>query len=292
MVSLPSIDPDRIPSAKMAVHGLQILLVFVLWCLEISVFVDGEAKVNGRNGWTFGVCFLTIFAWIYNLMTPRWERTRHLADPKAMLVVDAVFTIIWLSAFASQAAYNTANQCGGACSRSKGIVGLGVIVFITWVLAVVISVLTLQHWNINGSLPGYDKQRLSGGSNIDPDKAAFSMAPHDEEAYAPVNMDERDPSANDEYASGAYGGSSSYGGGSSYHGGRYDDDLPDQFGAHAAARPNPLFESDTSYGAGAGRPGQGRASPAADPYAAPSGRNPFDGPEPAQFPVGNYDRVS
>lgn len=61
-------------------------------------------------------------------MTPRWPRTRKLAEPHAMLAVDAIFTIIWLSAFASQAAYNTANKCGNVCGLSKGIVGLGVII--------------------------------------------------------------------------------------------------------------------------------------------------------------------
>lgn len=70
---------------------------------------------------------MTIPAWIYLIMTPRWDRTRHLADPRAMLAIDAIFTIIWLSAFASQAAYNTANLCGTACGQSKAIVGLGVI---------------------------------------------------------------------------------------------------------------------------------------------------------------------
>ncbi len=60
-------------------------------------------------------------------MTPRFPRTRKLAEPHAMLTVDALFTVIWLSAFASQAAYNTANLCGDACSESKGIVGLGVL---------------------------------------------------------------------------------------------------------------------------------------------------------------------
>lgn len=45
-----------------------------------------------------------------------------------MLAVDAVFTIIWLSAFATQAAYNTSGLCGQACSLSKAIVALGVFV--------------------------------------------------------------------------------------------------------------------------------------------------------------------
>jgi hypothetical protein len=45
-----------------------------------------------------------------------------------MLVVDALFTVIWLSAFSTQAAYNTADLCGSACGISKAIVGLGVFV--------------------------------------------------------------------------------------------------------------------------------------------------------------------
>ena len=60
-------------------------------------------------------------------MTPRWERTRHLAHPVAMLAVDAVFVVVWLSAFASQAAYNSDDKCGKACGQSKAIVGLGVV---------------------------------------------------------------------------------------------------------------------------------------------------------------------
>jgi hypothetical protein len=45
-----------------------------------------------------------------------------------MLVVDLAFTIIWLSAFATQADYNTQGKCGKVCNLSKAIVGLGVFV--------------------------------------------------------------------------------------------------------------------------------------------------------------------
>jgi len=44
-----------------------------------------------------------------------------------MLLVDAIFTVFWLSAFASQAAFNSAKKCGGRCNLSKGVVGLGVL---------------------------------------------------------------------------------------------------------------------------------------------------------------------
>ena len=60
-------------------------------------------------------------------MTPRFPRTRRFAAPWAMLGVDLFCTVLWLSAFATQAAYNTANLCGSRCNLSKAIVGLGVI---------------------------------------------------------------------------------------------------------------------------------------------------------------------
>lgn len=64
-------------------------------------------------------------------MTPRFDRTRKFAQPHAMLAVDGTFTVLWLSAFATQASFNAKNLCGKACGVSKGVVGLGV--FITYV---------------------------------------------------------------------------------------------------------------------------------------------------------------
>jgi hypothetical protein len=230
-----------------------------------------------------------------------------------MLMIDVLFTIIWLSAFAAQAAYNGAGRSGGACGPSKAIVGLGVIVTyanlpipyscklyqanilhldsLLWILAVVISFFTYHHWKLDGYLPGYDHRKLPNSNNIDPDKAAFSMAPHDEEAYAPVNMDERDPGRNDDYASGAYGGAP-YG---SNVGGRtdpYDDDETrydgsnvGSMGGRHSARPSALFETDTSY-ASPHHPSSsvgGYGTPTPDPYEQQTG--------PVKFPAGNYDRV-
>lgn len=150
---------DRIPLYKLIVHIAQIVLSVTIWCLEIVVFKGGD--VNGQMGWTFGVvsihsssppahrdrilpplpsaqvspantsvalsqCFLSVPAWIYLIMAPRYPRASNIAQPNALLTVDAIFGIIWLSAFATQAAYNTANSCGSACGASKAIVGLGV----------------------------------------------------------------------------------------------------------------------------------------------------------------------
>ncbi|KAL0943965.1 chaperone-binding protein [Colletotrichum truncatum] len=275
-------NPENVPRVKLGLHIVQFVLSFVIWALEIAVFRAKDAKIVGNNGWTFGVCFLSIPAWIYLIMAPRWPRTRKLANPYAMVAVDGVFTVIWLSAFASQAAYNTANQCGEACNLSKAIVGLGVFVTVLFGVSTFVSLYTLKHYQFHGSLPGYDKQKIAG-DNIDPDKAAFSMAPHDEEAYAPVNMDDH----NDDHPYGSNAGTASnmgsyndrYGASSAY--GPEDDD-PNRYGSLPSRQNAAMFDSETDY-----HSQPPAAAPTTMPYTAPA----YDDDRPAQFPAANYDRT-
>ncbi|TDZ22347.1 hypothetical protein Cob_v004470 [Colletotrichum orbiculare MAFF 240422] len=277
-------NPEYVPGVKLGLHIFQFILSFVIWALEIAVFRSDNAKIVGNNGWTFGVCFLSLPAWIYLIMAPRWPRTRKLANPYAMVAVDAVFAVIWLSAFASQAAYNTANMCGSGCNLSKAIVGLGVFVTLLFIASTFVSLYTLKHYQFHKSLPGYDKQKLPG-DNIDPDKAAFSMAPHDDEAYAPVNMDDNaeehgfNGSYNNRYGGGA---ASAYGANNSSAYGPEDDD-PNRYGSLPSRQNAAMFDSETEYNSH-----QHTASPpTVQPYAAPA----YDDDRPAQFPAGNYDRT-
>jgi hypothetical protein len=64
-------------------------------------------------------------------MTPRFPRTRKFGPPLAFAIVDILFAFLWLSAFSSQASYNSSGKCKGACGASKAVVGMGV--FIWWV---------------------------------------------------------------------------------------------------------------------------------------------------------------
>ncbi|KAK4164265.1 hypothetical protein QBC43DRAFT_49142 [Cladorrhinum sp. PSN259] len=289
------LDPERIPLFKLIFHILQIVFAFVLWCLEIAVFKNDKAKIVGKNGWTFGVFFLTIPAWIYLGMAPRFPRTRKIALPQVMLAVDAVFTVIWLSAWATQAAYNSDGLCGDACGISKAIVGLGVFVFLFFCITTFFSIWTLKYYQWNNRLPGYDKGQ-SNSQNIDPDKAAFSLAPHDEEAYAPVNATDHDHDDDNSHA----GGPPSYGGG----GGRSDYSDPYGYtgasgvaGGSMASRhtyqDNPFrqqdnpFDTDTEYNSGriSAQGGRYGAAPStvADPY--------DEDTRPAAFPQANYDHL-
>lgn len=141
-----------------------------------------------------------------------------------------------------------------------------------------ISAYSLTYYNFHGNLPGYDARKIrGGGENIDPDKAAFSMAPHDDEAYERVNMDDHEAAGGSAYGGGGNGAydstSSRYGNGNPYSA---DDDDPNRYGA-LPPRTNALFDSETEYNSGEHNM----------PYAS---RPTYDD-EPAQFPAGNYDRV-
>ncbi|KAF3770825.1 hypothetical protein M406DRAFT_354579 [Cryphonectria parasitica EP155] len=286
-------NKDKIPTYKLIVHIAQIVLSVTIWCLEIVVFKGGD--VNGQMGWTFGVCFLSVPAWIYLIMAPRYPRASNIAQPNALLTVDALMTIIWLSAFATQAAYNTADDCGSACGVSKAIVGLGVFETLFWGLSTFISFATLQYYNTNGVLPGYDslhRGRTHTMNDIDPDKAAFSTAPVDEEAYAPLGggLHDHDDSMEPEFNAGPYGGGSSMHNdpdsfGTSHHqdtsyggagmGARYDEPV----GAYESHGANTAYESHGSVGPGG-----------AALYSPPQVHD-EDYDSPAQFPAGNYDNI-
>jgi len=206
-------DVHNIQKIKLAVHIAQAAFMFVSWVLEIVVFRTA-ASIDGRPGWYFGLCFLTIPAIIYLTMTPRFPRTRKFANPYALATVDGLFALLWISAFSAQASFNSSGKCKGGCGASKAVVGLGVFIWLFWCLTTAMSVYGLVYFRREGYLPGASRAPYNA-QTIDPDKEAFSTAPHDDE-YAPVhNADEH------EIADHAEG--SGYGPGpSSSMGNRYD----------------------------------------------------------------------
>ena len=154
-----------------------------------------------------------------------------------------------------------------------------------WILSTLISAYTLRYYQQNGDLPGYEK---IGGQDIDPDKAAFSMAPHDEEAYAPVNMDDHhDDIHNDRpYDPDSFGSRPLYETETSYQ---------PQHTTSPAPHENPFDNSYRTHGATSPHP-----DPFSDPYAAPSGGSniyappaaeDYDDAQPVRFPSANYDRT-
>ncbi|KAH8663994.1 hypothetical protein BX600DRAFT_381072 [Xylariales sp. PMI_506] len=272
-------DPDYVPNTKLGMHIMQVILGFVIFILEIILFRADNSVVNGNNGWPFGLCFLCVPAWIYLIMSPRWKRSQKLAEPHTMLAVDAIFTIFWLSAFASQAAYNTANSCGSACSVSKAIVAFAFFQILFWAASTVISGYTLRYYKFQGSLPGYDKVGSRSGQNIDPDKAAFSMAPHDEEAYAPIHGDDHDEHQSTPYNADSYGSRPMFDSETDYRphstSPPHENPFDNTYRAHSTS---PLPDT---YGSDVGGPRI---------YAPPSAED-YDDGRPAQFPTADYTRT-
>ncbi|CZS92915.1 uncharacterized protein RCO7_01248 [Rhynchosporium graminicola] len=176
-------DVHNLQKIKMFVHIAQAVMILIVWSVEIAVFKG--ADVDGRSGWFFGLCFLTIPALIYLTMTPRFPRTRKLANPYAMACVDALFCILWISAFASQASFNSSGKCKDACGLSKAVVALGVFIWLFWVITTFMSLYGVVYYKREGYLPGASRAPHNA-NQIDPDKEAFSTAPHDDE-YAPVH---------------------------------------------------------------------------------------------------------
>jgi hypothetical protein len=149
-----------------------------------------------------------------------------------------------------------------------------------------LSIWTLKYYQWNNRLPGYDRAQIKN-QNIDPDKAAFSLAPHDEEAYAPVNMSDHDHDHDDHHDGPHYGGGAAH------------SDYSDPYGPVAGSQvggastvssyhDNPFrqqdanpFDNDTEYNSG-------RVSAAGSRYAPPTATDPF---EDARFPHANYDRI-
>jgi len=244
---------------KLGVHIAQGFLIFVSWAVEIAVF-RSSASIDGRPGWYFGLCFLTIPAIIYLTMTPRFPRARKFANPYALVAVDAIYTILWLSAFSAQASFNSSGKCKGGCGLSKAIVGLGVFIWLLWILTTAMSVYGAVYYRREGYLPGASRAPFNA-QQIDPDKDAFSTAPHDDE-YAPIHNADEEHEIPNTYA----GPSGSMG--SRFDGG--DTSPPVYSGGYVP----PHVSEDTGY------TGYSGAAPVSS---GPGGR--------VQFPDARYDNI-
>jgi len=239
---------------KLGIHCVQSALILFSWILEIVVFRKA-ASIDGRPGWYFGLCFLTIPAIIYLTMTVRYSQTRKFANPYALAVVDAFYCLMWLGGFAAQASYNGAmtgtgkdekDKCTGACGASKAIVGLGVIVWILWIVTFIMSCAGVLIYKRDGYLPGASRAPFNA-QQIDPHKDDFSTAPHDDE-YAPIHMNEHEQEIPDT--------TGSYGGGAGSYGGRHETPGISFSGGYVPPR---VEDEEIGYGGAYGGAGGGRA---------------------------------
>jgi hypothetical protein len=167
-----------------------------------------------------------------------------------------------------------------------------------WCATTFLSVYTIKYYEMNTALPGYDgvaarRNRPMDAAAIDPDKEAFSTAPHDEEsAYAPLGMSDHHDDAHG--SADPYGAPSPYGG-SHLHGDLYGGATVSQggsgYGSSGGLGENPFrqdnpFESDSDVGGYHSVQG----STVNSRYNAPAAHDEYDD-RPAAFPTANYDRI-
>lgn len=175
-----------------------------------------------------------------------------------------------------------------------------------WALGTFISWATLQYFNTNGVLPGYDSihrkhERTHTVDDYDPDKAAFSTGPADEEAYAPLGGGLGHDSDEPEFNAAPYGGSHSpsYGGPAheptSYGGAGLQADTSYGGGSHELGTVGSRYDMNTAYASQSYEshgpaPGSEAGGPHAHLYSPPPAEHDEYG-HPVTFPAGNYDNI-
>ncbi|KAI9888871.1 MAG: hypothetical protein M1814_006221 [Vezdaea aestivalis] len=188
--------------SKTLAHIAQAVLIVIVWCLTIAVFRDG-GPTDGRTAWYFAVCWLSIPALIYQTMVPAWTRAQRFSNPIAFLAVDAVFSILWFSAFVAVATWNSAGIDKGAekakdkkgngcatfgfgsettCKISKTTAGFGALISVLFALATAMSFYAFRYHRKNGFMPGA-RAAQDHVAMQDQTKDAFSSAPDSDEAY-------------------------------------------------------------------------------------------------------------
>ena len=163
-----------------------------------------------------------------------------------------------------------------------------------------LSIWTVKYWQFNNRLPGYDRGQATA-HNIDPDKAAFSTAPHGDDAYERVDMDDHDDHRAGRYDADPYGAPSTvsdpYGPGpSSTVGGSQVGSYVST--SYTGAQENPFrqdnpFDSDSEYHRPGPTPSPG-PSVAASRYNQPTAHDDLDDDRRpvATFPSADYDRIT
>ncbi|KAF2474128.1 uncharacterized protein BDR25DRAFT_332308 [Lindgomyces ingoldianus] len=168
------IPQSYIQKCKVVAHVFQVLFIFIAACITIGVFTKG-GDTGGATKFFFALCFLSIPALIYLVMTPMWSRAERFVNAYAFVALDALYTIFWFAAFISVAMWNSKgikegekdkkiNEGDGNCTTfkfgpeamcklSRATVGFGIVIFIFFGLTTAISAYYLIKFRRDGILP-------------------------------------------------------------------------------------------------------------------------------------------
>ncbi|KAF2680205.1 hypothetical protein K458DRAFT_108570 [Lentithecium fluviatile CBS 122367] len=165
------VNVSYVQRCKATAHVVQVLLTFIAGCLTLAIMTK-DGPTGGATKFYFALCFLTAPAIIYLVMVPMWSRAERFANVYAFVAIDALFTLLWFSAFIAVAMWNAKGIKEGAeeqkkirncdafkfgsvgkCRLSRVTVGFGAMIFIAFFITAAISGYYLRTFLKTGNLP-------------------------------------------------------------------------------------------------------------------------------------------
>jgi len=164
------------------------------------------------------MCWLSIPGLIYLTLAPRFPRTKMFAHPYWILGVNVLYSILWFAAFVAVAAYTNSGVSAGekkgkkkgcdafpdgpgeapkACTLNHDLVGLGVIMWFSWIATTAIAGYAGFYFSQHSVSPFED---LTSPSHDIQETTKDAFSSNDE--YAPINR--HDQPEDEEDRSSAY----------------------------------------------------------------------------------------
>lgn len=159
--------------AKNVIHAIQALAIFVAWAMTIAILTKG-GNIDGRIWYYFTLCWSCIPTLIYQTASPVFQRIRRFSSAYVHAVIDVVYTIFWLAAFACLIAWVEQGSHAAKDWKSKdslceefawGPVSKCKLGQDAWIVALIIcllfavtaafSIYGVSYYRKNGSLPEY-----------------------------------------------------------------------------------------------------------------------------------------
>ncbi|KAI2694732.1 hypothetical protein CBS147332_9561 [Penicillium roqueforti] len=196
---------------KNIIHFIQGFIIFLAWALTIAIWTKGDG-IDGRTGWYWGLCWLSIPGLVYLVAVPMWPRARRFGNVYAFACVDILYSILWLSAWICLASYVAQGKSKGSttdddektttkraddtttttttittktgcdnwgygsaakCKLSEATTIIGVFIFVLFAITSWMSFRNVTHFRRTGTLP----DAVSDPTFAAQSKAAFSSNP-------------------------------------------------------------------------------------------------------------------
>lgn len=162
--------------AKNGFHAIQALAIFVAWAISIAILTK-EGKLDGRIWYYFALCWCCIPALFYQTASPVFQRIRRFSNAYVHGVLDIVYTILWLAAFASLMAWveqgshaakdwkSNDSLCekfawgpASKCKLGQDAWIMAVIICLLFGVTAAFAIYGVIYYRKNGSLPDYSIQ--------------------------------------------------------------------------------------------------------------------------------------